>query len=68
MFYATVATNIFPSPWKGEGEGGGAAFDLGTNGECAPPSQPSPFKGEGEKVRRLQAAHGLLRTLEALTE
>src|SRR3972149_6570957 len=91
--------NIFPSPWKGEGEGGGARGGVPRQRcarpvtspphphpcpGCAKSSRPRsagkrstgpfpvsaspPFKGEGEKIRRLQAAHGVIGAFEALTQ
>src|SRR3989344_5049638 len=33
-----------------------------------PVSASPPFKGEGEKIRRLQAAHGVIGAFEALTQ
>jgi len=47
---------------------GGAASTVCTDRNVSPPSQPSPIKGEGEKIRRLQAAHGVTGAFGALTQ
>src|SRR3989344_2666041 len=58
-----------PPPPRGGGENRPRPRSAGKRSTGPfPVSASPPFKGEGEKIRRLQAAHGVIGAFEALTQ
>src|SRR4030065_664499 len=55
--------DLFPSPFQGEGEGGGAMPMRVSVVTQSTPRPPFPLKGGRRDVCRLQAAHGVPRAL-----